>query len=121
MKRIILSVLFATIVCIGASAQQSDKKAIAEALKKELVAKLAFTEEKASKAAAIEEAFYKALTASAAMPSATTSERTAKDKKEHEAHVTRRENLMALPLSGRDMEDVVIISDRLHRADKKTS
>ncbi len=119
MKRIIFSLLLASVICLAASAQQTDKTAVNEALKKELIAKLSMTEDAAGKAVVIEAEFYTALATASAMPVATTTEQNAQHKKIHEAHVSRREKLLALPLTGRQMEEVVMISDRLHSIGKK--
>ncbi len=84
-----------------------------EELKAVLTSKLSLSDEVAGKVTIIEKEFHTQLAAIAAL-----GEIPLKDKeiKLNAAHVARRKNLIAIPLSPRQMEDVVTVSDRVYRS-----
>jgi formiminotetrahydrofolate cyclodeaminase len=83
-----------------------------------LVSKLSFSTETAEKIISIENEFFTSLSQTIGMPEISEIEKKAREKKVHEAHVTRRSKLMELPLTGRQMEDVIELSEAIRRKHK---
>ena len=121
MRKLVFTALITMLVHFIGIAQGSvaDKQAAAnEEMKKELVAKLKVAEDKAEKILAIENHFHTSIAATKTMAENSEAEKKLRRAKEHEAHVTRRAKLMELPLTGREMEDVIELSESIHRKNK---
>jgi len=121
MRKLVFTALIIALVHFTGTAQGSvtDKQATAnEEMKKELVSKLKVSEDKTEKILAIENQFYTSIAATKTMAVNSEAEKKLRRAKEHEAHVIRRAKLMELPLTGREMEDVIELSESIHRKNK---
>jgi len=97
----------------------TDKKALAKAeTRTELISKLSFSEANADRIIEIENEFFASLAAANLLSETTTAEKKEKHGKIHAAHVLRRSKLMELPLNGRQMEDVIELSESIRRKHK---
>jgi hypothetical protein len=83
-----------------------------EELKTGLTTTASISGESADKIIAIEAEFFKNIAEIDAQKNLVTKDR---EKKLHVAHVTRRAKLMEIPLTGRQMEDVVFLSESTRR------
>jgi|GEM_PF-3954146 len=81
-------------------------------IKSALVSKLKLSTQAAEQAIVSENEFFEKLAAIRALGENSTKE---KEKKLHEAHTTRRSKLMSIPLTGRQMEDVVELVESIRR------
>lgn len=120
MKKLIISLFVIAAFQFSAVAQsETDKLAASnQELKTSLAAKLKIVDDKADKIIAIEDEFHNSIAAAGKLPENTTAEKKEKQKNIHSAHVLRRQKLMELPLTGREMEDVIEISEAARRKHK---
>ena len=88
---------------------------VGEDLKTALMSKLSLSNEVAGRIIVIEKEFHTQLAAIAALGEIPIKE---KEIKLNAAHVARRKSLIAIPLSSRQMEDVVMVSDGVFRSHK---
>lgn len=115
MRKLILSTLLLLFVQVAFSqkANNGDKRSLAmEESKLALVSKLNLTSQAADMVIVTETEFFDRLAAIKALGDIPVTE---KEKKLHAAHTTRRSNLMSIPLTGRQMEDVVEVVESIRR------
>ena len=121
MRKLFFLLFIASLFCVESSAQQTQADKLAAAnqeTKTTLVAKLNVAGDKADKIITIENEFYTSMAAIYKLPDATTAEKNERKRKEHDAHVIRRQKLMELPLTGREMEEAMETSQAIRRKHK---
>ena len=121
MRKILFLLFTAASFCVEGAAQQTQADKLAAAnqeTKTALLAKLNVAEDKADKIITIENEFHASMAVINKLHSATTAETNEKRRKEHDAHVIRRQKLMELPLTGREMEDAIETSEAIRRKHK---
>ena len=121
MRRLFFTMLVVASTYVGGNAQNSttEKQVIAnEEIKRELISKLSFSEDKAEKILAIENEFHGSLSSVRKLAENTEAEKKEKGKQLNSAHVLRRSKLMELPLTGRQMEDTIELSESIRRKHK---
>lgn len=119
MKKIICSLIFIGALSLPVFSQatlniEARTAKAAEEIKTAL-AKMELPAEAAGKIIAIETEFHKSIAAIDAQKNLLLKDREIQLNK---AHVARREKLIAAPLSGRQMEDVIMITDKAWRNNK---
>ena len=121
MRKLVFTILIVALTYIAGSAQNSSAEkqaATNEEMKKEFVSKLSFSEDKAEKILAIENEFYTSLASVKKLAENSEAEKKEKNKQLSAAHVLRRSKLMELPLTGRQMEDTIELSESIRRRHK---
>lgn len=121
MRKLFFLLFIAASFCVESYAQQTQTDKLAAAnqeTKTALVAKLNVAGDKADKIITIENEFHTSMAVINKLPSATTAETKEKHKREHEAHVIRRQKLMELPLTGLEMEHAIETSEAIRRKHK---
>ena len=121
MRKLFFLLFIAASFCVESSAQQTQTDKLAAAnqeTKTALIAKLKIAGDKADKIITIENEFHASMAVVNKLPSVTTAETKEKSRKEHDAHVIRRQKLMELPLTGREMEDAIETSEAISRKHK---
>lgn len=113
---------FVSVLNVSGFSQQTsvtEKQALVnKETKSELITKLSFSDEIAEKIIGIENEFHSSIAATNGMPETTEPEKKAKRAKVHDAHVIRREKLMSIPMTGRQMEDVIESAEAIRRKHK---
>ena len=121
MRKLVFTILTVASTYFGGNAQESasEKQASAnEEIKKELVSKLSFSEAKAEKILIIENDFYASFISAKKLAENSEAERKEKNKQLNTAHVIRRNKLMELSITGRQMEDTIELSESIRRKHK---
>lgn len=105
--------LFSMHAAFAQKTENGNKKSLVnDEVKSALVAKLNLSAQAADQILVSENEFFEKLAAIRALGEIATKE---KEKKLHEAHTTRRSKLMSIPLTGRQMEDVVELVESIRR------
>jgi len=114
--RKILCLLATTLVLHTAGLAQdveTKERAVNDEIKTSLVSKFQFSTDQADKIVSIENEFHVSLNAiKEAGEKMPLKER---EKRKHDAHITRRANLAAIPMKGRQMEDVMELVESIRR------
>lgn len=120
MKKLIVALFLVGAFQFSVTAQTADDKlaAVNQEIKTGLVSKLKIDDDKAEKIIVIENEFHASMAAAKNLPVATKTQRKEKETMVHSAHVLRRQKLMELLLVGRQMEDVIEISEAARRKHK---
>jgi hypothetical protein len=113
-KGLFFGILLLSVQAVFAQKTENSNKQIQlnEEIKTALVAKLQLSTEAADQVIVFETEFFGKLAAITALGEIPTKE---KEKKLHEAHTVRRSKLMSIPLTGRQMEDVVAVVESIRR------
>lgn len=119
MKKIFFSLFFVSFslaaFCQETLSAEAKEAQAASEIKTELVSKLGLTATATDKIILIENEFHKKLAALDQQKEMKTKER---EIKLNEAHVTRRSKLMEIPMTGRQMEEVISIVETIRRKNK---